>query len=72
MYFTSYGLFKLQNAGPHVSAIIFIIMLSLESVEEWLMVCCVEKKIGVFISSNICYFNVETVRITLYLKNISV
>jgi len=53
IYFTSYDLFKLENTGPHVSVIIFIIGLSLESVEEWLLVCCVGEKIGVFISSNI-------------------
>jgi len=39
IYFTNYDLFKLQTAGPHVSAIIFIIGLLLESVE---LACCVD------------------------------
>lgn len=60
MFFTSYDLFVLQDTGPHVSAINFIIELSLESVEEWVSGLLCGKKIGVFISSNIWYFNVET------------
>jgi len=45
MYLTSYDLIRLQDTGPHISAIIFIIGLSLENVEEWLVVCCVENKL---------------------------